>query len=255
MSKKLISSIVFQSAFIIVCLLGIVLFIHRNGAFFDAMSYFTLQSNVLCLIVMAISLFRTVAGSTSHVRSFHVVKTGTTVAILVTFIVYHFILRPVMIQFETMSDTPELSSILVHYVAPLWFFANYLLFEPKGALRESDGIFFYVFPVIYISLVFASVFIGNRWGIGDLDYPYPFLDPGVIGWLGVMTAITVIAFFVNFMADLFIVFELTIDGLAKRRLLFRSSGNGQSSILSIDSISISVLKRKSMLIDANESVI
>jgi hypothetical protein len=122
-----------------------------------------------------------------------VMKSMATVSILVTFLIFHFLLRPNM---EPNMDNVAagMGNLLVHYITPLWFFADYLLFDMKGQTRTIDLLYYATFPLYYFVFSNFRAVYGDLYQYGDTvsQFPYPFLDYEVFGIYGVSVAVLVI---------------------------------------------------------------
>ncbi len=135
--------------------------------FFD---YFTILSNLL----VAIAFTRLSQRSDNAPGAFFThpqVKTGITLYILVTGLVYFFLLRnlwsPVGLQW--------LADVLLHYVMPIAFVVDWLLFTPRGWLQREDVIRWLIVPV---GFGLWALFWGAIFGF----YPYPFIDVTTLGY-------------------------------------------------------------------------
>lgn len=134
--------------------------------FFD---YFTILSNILVATVFtAIWLQRRDAGSFfTHPK----VKTGVSVYIFITGIVYFLLLR----QTWTPTGLWWLADVVLHYVMPVLYGVEWLFFTPKGQLRWHDTFRWAVFPFVYL---LWALFWGAIFGF----YPYPFIDVTTLGY-------------------------------------------------------------------------
>ena len=73
--------------------------------------------------------------------------------------------------------------LFVHYVLPIGFLIDWLLFGPRGRTRWSDLLTWPLYALAYglLTILRAILFpdVANR-------IPYPFLEPGDGGWLSVV---------------------------------------------------------------------
>ena len=207
------ASIIFKSLFIISCFYGLMLTYESSSSFKIYISYFTTQSNVLCLVVMIVFLIWKISGKNKNPRFFRVLKSMTTVSILVTFIIYHFLLLPNMEPGMT-NVAGGLGNIIVHYVTPIWFFADYMIFETKGYNRMSDLVYYAVFPMYYFVFSNFRAIDGELYQYGNTisEFPYPFLDYEVFGIYGVSAAVLLITVAVLILGFVFI----QIDHIMKK---------------------------------------
>jgi len=203
-----ISSIIFKVLFILSCAFGLFLTSSEHPSLEIFLSYFTTQSNILCLVTMIIFLGWLLFGKGKNARVFRVLKSLTTVAILVTFLIYHFLLRPNMDP-SMLEETSGLGNIFVHYITPLWFFADYLIFDLKGASRSIDPLYYAIFPLYYFVFANFHAVFGDTYHYGSTisEFPYPFLDYEYLGIYGVSVAVLMITLAVVMMGFVFIALD------------------------------------------------
>lgn len=148
----------------------------RHGELF---SYFTIQSNVMCLILLfwnlrkePPALFRGLA----------------TVCITLTFLVYHFMLRPESLTLGNLNNLKNLATSFAHYLVPACVWIDYLLFTPKGGMRLYYPFIWLCYPLLYLAYIMLIYKpIGGTFIVeGEVcNVPYFFLDTEVLGTGGV----------------------------------------------------------------------
>jgi hypothetical protein len=127
------------------------------------------------------------------------VKGAVTLAITITFVIFHFVLRPILFTMGSATNSPfaeggyflSTSNFLVHYATPIMTLADWLLFTPKGEWRKLDPLKWLGVPLAYFifSLIrapFAHFADGSR-------YPYFFIDVDRYGALDVTRNVLIIA--------------------------------------------------------------
>ena len=146
---------------------------------------------------------------------------------MVTFLIYHFVLAP-YINADMTNVAGGYGNIWVHYITPLWFFFDYLIFDTKGATRITDPFLYMIFPLYY--LLFSNIRAVNgelyEYGTFISQFPYPFLDYAVLGIYGVSAAIIIFT-----LGDLLIGFLFVgLDQIMKKpRARYRSHVYGAIS--------------------------
>lgn len=137
-------------------------------------SYFTILSNLLVLLVTASAAF---APGSRWERWFArpVVRGAVALYIGVTFGIYATILHRL---WQPQSAQWWADSAL-HYALPALYLLWWLFAVPHGALRWSDLLRWLLFPLAYVGWVFLR-------GAWVHEYPYPFLDPGLLDLRGVL---------------------------------------------------------------------
>lgn len=129
--------------------------------FFNTFAYFTILSNILTGL-MSLLMAR---GADLRAGWFRVLRITALIAITITGIVYHTLLR----QEWDPEGWALVGDQLAHTVVPLMALAGFVVFGPRGLIDERDVWLGLVFPVIW------SVFTMIRGEIVDW-YPYPFID-------------------------------------------------------------------------------
>ena len=171
--------------------LGLILHIVETRNLLQLFSYYTIQSNLLVFLVFFVLLARDVQGK-PETRFLVLARGAATLAIQVTFLVSHFLLRS--------PGDPLLphkpSTLLVHYLVPVLTLVDYLVADAKGRLRLADPLAWALVPLAYPVYVLVYVRLGGRfsYGASTTKVPYFFLDVerlgllGVAGWILAITA-------------------------------------------------------------------
>ncbi len=204
------AQLVFQTAFCSIALIGFLASLGLFRASFepDFYVYFTNLSNYFCMAVMAAELWQTLQKQeNSFTSAAPMLKFFGVLLILMTFFVFHILLAGK----RTLQQNLSVSSILLHFVLPILYVADWLLFYQRGQVKWFYPLVFPALPALYLCFIFLRAWLMK--GQGRLVYPYFFLDASQLGWLGVLRWIVL----------LFIVF-LTLgealyaaDRLASRR--------------------------------------
>ncbi|MEV0246198.1 Pr6Pr family membrane protein [Nocardia sp. NPDC050712] len=128
-------------------------------------SYFTIESNVLAVVVLLIGGL-----SDPHSRRWQVFRGAATLYMVITGLVYAVLLADVDVML-----TDQWINVVLHRLIPIVMLVDWVLVPV--ALRLSAGLIggWLVFPVLY------GVYSLVRGPIVDW-YPYPFLDPREQGY-------------------------------------------------------------------------
>lgn len=165
---------------------------------FSVLTYFTMMSNIGCMIYYGISAPRCLKEGTVWKPA---VKGVLLLCISVTGLVYHMMLAG---KFE-MQGTLFISNMLLHYVVPISCFLQWLILDPKGILKWKMPFAWLLAPGAYGVFVHVAVGLGATLGPYGSKYPYYFMDPEQLG-LG-MTVIVMACMAVGFLLlGLFFVF-------------------------------------------------
>ena len=127
-------------------------------------SYFTILSNLLVLLVTATFAFMPESGPGRWLG-----RGAVALYIGVTFGIYATILHALWGR----QGAQWWADSSLHYAVPVLYLSWWLFAVPHGALRWSDMLRWLLFPLAYECWVFLR-------GAWVLEYPYPFLDLGVI---------------------------------------------------------------------------
>ncbi|UOQ56754.1 Pr6Pr family membrane protein [Leucobacter allii] len=189
--------------FRLVSLAGILLGVVRITGIFtpnptwSALLYYTVLSNLLCLVWVVLLIIRTVRDlrtdgprgtSTPSARW----SAAVMMAISVTMAIYLIVLVPMTFVQGNGYEPFTLTDNLIHIITPCLLILDWLLFVPKGRVRGGDPMRWTLIPIAY--LVFALVYggFGGEFAPG-VHYPYPFLDVAALGVAGVASWIVVLA--------------------------------------------------------------
>jgi len=195
---------VFKRLFILFMLLGnglgIILNLTNSENVAESLSYFTMQSNILVFGFFVFLYFKKKNLSKTGL----ILQGAFTIAILITFIVYHVLLDPI---FGTSNyDPPFWSNFLVHTFTPLMMLLYYLLFTEKGNYLYNHVKYWLIIPVLYFGYANLYAFAGGTFEYNEAitRYPYYFMNPDEIGWFKVILFVLVITFFITLMSILFV---------------------------------------------------
>lgn len=163
--------------------LGVYLEVSSRGLFM--FTYYTILSNVLVVCFTGVLLYKMYQDydyamtSTTLLR----LKGAVTIAILLTFLVYHFMLAPL----ATPEKYYRLDNFLVHYIVPIAFFLDWILFDKRGVYEKLDALYWCVIPFVYsiFALIKGYVFQIEIPGQVNSPYPYFFLNVDKFGFSGV----------------------------------------------------------------------
>jgi len=144
--------------------------------------YFTLQSNILNIVVMAIFLadeiLRHYGKSSLANPTLRTIKFVSLTSVMLTLIVFGFILTPVLPLIYVFSVT----SITLHFIAPLLSLADYWVFDRGQATSISEIWYALVPPLGYFVFVLLATFIGLEFSSENPFVPYFFMDYRTLGW-------------------------------------------------------------------------
>lgn len=139
-------------------------------------NYYTLISNLLCMIYF---LLDAVYLSKKNKTLFPKFKGVLTMGIVVTGIVFHFLLSKTLFD---MGTTYKISNILLHYVVPIGAILDYLLFDKKGTYNYKSPFLWVLLPDLYYVYVLVGRLFNIDFSIDTVsNFPYYFIDYELIG--------------------------------------------------------------------------
>lgn len=189
-----LASIIFKALLASGCLTGLVLNLVQSSNPASLISYYTIQSNLVCLVLFTILLILEIRGLSAPAPGawrnspwLSLFKGGCTVYILLTFLVYNFVLAPGIAELSTSYQLYSLQDLLVHYFSPLMVLLDYFLFDRKGRFKAAYPLGWTLLPLAYLLYVFVFVSLGGRFYYGGIasKYPYFFLNIEKLGLAGV----------------------------------------------------------------------
>ena len=157
---------------------GVYLEITKRGGL-GMLLYYTVLSNLLVVIFTAYLLLKMRSGGDSWQSAVILrLKGGVTMSIMITCVIYHFMLAPLT------TDFYRLENFLCHYIVPLWFLADTLLFDKNRQYKWFDPIVWTVLPLLYMGFAILNglVLKMNIPNAKDNPFPYFFLNANKYGW-------------------------------------------------------------------------
>jgi hypothetical protein len=137
------------------------------GRTLDFLSYFTILSNVVVVIVL-VALWRGRIGPTPVWRA---LRMDSLLMITVTGLIFVIVLRPEahLEGLQYITNTTE------HYITPVLTVVTWLIWGPRGWFRLGTVFAALVVPLLWVAYALA------RGAVIDA-YPYGFLDVATLGW-------------------------------------------------------------------------
>lgn len=210
MIKNRLAQLVYRSIFIAISIFGIIesfgLFVGQKPGL-ECLVYYTSLSNFLCfgvMIVVLVSTYKHIARGETRGNNTVIpkLKFYTTIAILVTFLVYNFLLTDNMFE----SGWNNLGNLTKHIVCPLLFVIDFLLFDKHHSLKIYDPLLCTILPLIYVFfiLIRGAILPSNYSGT---IYPYFFLNVSELGYGGVTVWILILLVVFIAIAFLFYLYD------------------------------------------------
>ena len=192
MIKNRTAQLIFQSIYMGIAIIAL---LASFGLFamdfrWDFYIHFTNLSNYLCMIVMFLELRDTAKKKDdSYVSTLPRLKFVSLLGILLTFIIYNFVLAAT----RDIKDSFIVASVTLHIILPIMFTIDYILFYEHGRVKWYYPLLSAIFPLLYAIFIFIHAAILNfdtsiisydkR---GPFIYPYFFLRLDKLGVAGVL---------------------------------------------------------------------
>ena len=157
---------------------GIYLEITKHGGL-GMLLYYTVLSNLLVMIFTGYLLWK-MRREGDHWQSSSLLrlKGGITMSIMITCVIYHFMLAPLT------KDFYRLENFLCHYIVPLWFLVDTIIFDKSRQYKCFDPIVWTVLPLLYMGFAILNGFVLKMDvpNAKDSPFPYFFLNANKYGW-------------------------------------------------------------------------
>ena len=157
---------------------GVYLEITKRGGL-GMLLYYTVLSNFLVMIFTGYLLWK-MRREGDHWQSSSLLrlKGGITMSIMITCVIYHFMLAPLT------TDFYRLENFLCHYIVPLWFLADTIIFDKSRQYKWFDPIAWTVLPLLYMGFAILNGFVLKMDvpNAKDSPFPYFFLNANKYGW-------------------------------------------------------------------------
>ncbi|MDR0784085.1 MAG: Pr6Pr family membrane protein [Propionibacteriaceae bacterium] len=161
-----------------------------------ALMFYTIQSNLLAIILFTILVVATIRGlrqgprgEASYLRRLTMV---VTIDLLVTLVVFWGLLAPNL----GLGFLLSFDNIAVHTLVPLLCLTDYIVFSKPGQLKYRDVYYACIFPLFYVLFVNIAAVAGYVYHFDDetTRFPYFFLDfdrlgLGVIAYIGAILVV------------------------------------------------------------------
>lgn len=209
MNKKLF--FIYRLLIVLSLLIGIVLNLINTTSIKKILSYYTMQSNILCLITFIIFIINDISG-TEYKKSntYFIIKGAITITILLTLSVYLMSLVPNNLPMYEKSgiclNKKKIANLFVHIISPILVIMDYFLFDEKGYFKLYYPIIWLFLPILYLQYVYIYNAIGGSFYNlgGSNEFGYFFLDYKKIGVINVVGWIISLSLFVLLISYLLI---------------------------------------------------
>ncbi len=198
---KITLSFLFKLLVFSLSTLGVYLTVREAAYPIEALSYFTTIINIFTAFFYGLFVVELVLRKSLRplLRFF---KQSLMVYLILTMLVYSFILIPYITEQQIDYQIFSGKDLLIHYIVPLSVLVDYVWFEEKGKIKS-----FYAFAnilnmIFYVTYLSFYISLGGRFHSGNnlTIYPYFFLNieqVGIIPVILICLSILVVVVFVG----------------------------------------------------------
>lgn len=177
--KNRIASLVYKIVLAIIGTLGLIV---QSGIYTGVLEshffwMFTHISNIAVIVYVwsaIISALRHPNADPGDMPWAPKVKHALMLAIMVTCLVATFMLPDFGLVFS--GGNFYWTMLVLHYLVPLGFVADWLLFDKKGIMTKTEPPTWVLFPLAYLAYIIVAVECFGVWAQPDSRWPYPFLN-------------------------------------------------------------------------------
>ena len=158
---------------------GVSIQLHQGGS--GMLLYYTVLSNILTFSFMLyLVYYEAKQGPVNRNPALLRFKGGVTMAIAITFMIYHFLLAPRV----SPEDYWNIRNFLVHYIAPFCLIFDTLFFDRKNSYKWQDPFYWTVIPLLYFAFAIFNGLVLQLPVPGSKDSPFPyfFINVRQYGW-------------------------------------------------------------------------
>ncbi|MBF0777777.1 Pr6Pr family membrane protein [Streptococcus cuniculi] len=176
--------------------------------------YYTVQSNLLVSLFATYMVYALYQGKDLQSRGFLRLKAAVTMSIMITCVIYHFMLAPLA------TDFWRVENLLCHYIVPLYFLLDTLFIDRQRQYKWFDPIWWTALPVAYLAFALVNGLIIKLPipDAKDSPFAYFFLNVPKYGWKYVLTyAATIFVAYLLAGYGLFLVKAIKLPALSRKQ--------------------------------------
>lgn len=190
MTRRL-SNICYKMFTCLSLMLGIFLNLNQTISRKALLSYYTLQSNIICLIAFLFFLVFEIIKKQYKNDMYYLLKGALVIAIAIAAIIYHIALAPVGFEMDRLVksiNNKVLANFLVHTFSPILVILDYIIFDEKGHFKYFYPFIWLIQPLNYVVYVYTYSSLGGTFYSigGSKQFAYFFLDYNKLGYTGVV---------------------------------------------------------------------
>ena len=149
-------ALMFRSSAFIVAIIGLLAMmgVFRGEMHFATLAFYTMQSNVLAIVLFGMLIVRTIIGlsegNKGNAGYFARFEMVCVINIMLTLLVFWILLAPTMFSMVGGFDMWSFDNLAVHLYTPLLCLFDYILFTQPKHLKYRDIYYILIFPIGYL---------------------------------------------------------------------------------------------------------
>ncbi|MDD3171268.1 MAG: Pr6Pr family membrane protein, partial [Bacilli bacterium] len=156
--------------------------------------FFTIQTNIICVLILLYMIIKEFIFKKDFSGGIYIIKAMAMIAITITCLVYAFILLPAFRDDPSMEYSAlTFKDLIVHFIIPIGFFIDYLLFDKKGLQKWFVPLISLIYFFLYMAVIFINAKYGKPFSFGEM-YPYYFINVDLVGWTQTIQNIIMVIF-------------------------------------------------------------
>lgn len=191
-------------------------FFSEKVGLLEHFSYYTNISNLVCIIYFIIYIIKMFVNFNKNIVYNNTLKGTITMAIMITMLVFNFILRPFMTDMDGVMELNSLPNYIVHVIEPLLVIFDYILFDEKGIFKKIDPLKWVIFPFIYWIFICIRAFFASPFTYTSSKYPYFFIDIDMFGIYQVIFNVFLMICAIIILGYMFLFFDRFLLKLSKK---------------------------------------
>lgn len=214
-------SLIYKIIIVIVGIYGLYksCFFTEKVGLLEHFSYYTNISNLVCIIYFIIYIIKMLMKFNKNMTYNSTVKGAITICIMITMIIYNFILRPFMTDMDGVMKLNSLSNYIVHIIEPLLIIFDYILFDKKGKFKKIDPIFWIIIPFLYWIFICIRALFANPFTYTSSKYPYFFIDIDMFGIYQVFFNVFLLICAIIILGYIFYILDKFLLKLSNKKIL------------------------------------
>ena len=202
---------------------GISLNLYNTPSVLSLVSYYTMQTNIMCLVAFIFFEIADIANKKyKNHETYYLIKGALVISVLIMVVVYTISLSPEFSMtpnsMRRRTEYKMIGNVLVHEISPILVILDYFLFDEKGNLKAFYPLIWMFIPANYVLYVYTYSSMGGQFYNtgGSRRVAYFFLDHNLVGYKGVVFWLALIGFVIISLSFFLVLIDKKLAKLKKR---------------------------------------